>query len=368
MTISYSHVEHARDFEPTESYAILREQCPLHHEQHHDPPFYVLSRLDDVRDALKHPAQWTNRDGSGVFYQHDGVLGTADDPDHARQRKTLRDAFLPVAIARLEPRIAAIAGALFDEFVPLGEGDFVELFASPFPALVIGELLGVRAEDRDDFRRWSGATVEALTGGDLDRYHWAKNALGDHVDAMLEEREALLDGVDLDPGLDPVGSVLPDDVCSTMLIARRAGLLSPAEARHMGYQLLVAGHETTTSLLGLMLYRLIEHPDVMARLRAEPVLLGPAIEEALRYDSPVHGLFRTNAEPCVLHGEVVASRSKVQLLYASANRDPAHFQDPDEFRLDRDPHELGHHLALHRRSARPARDPLGLRAGPAADG
>ncbi len=108
-------------------------ECPLHAEPEHDPPFYVLSRFQDVVDVLKKPTLWNNGDGPGVFYQETGVLGSADDPDHARHRRILRSAFLPSAIARLEPRVAAIADELFDEIVPRGEGDFVELYAVPVP-------------------------------------------------------------------------------------------------------------------------------------------------------------------------------------------------------------------------------------------
>jgi cytochrome P450 len=342
----YSHAESAHVFEPFDAYADLRQRCPLHAERGHEPPFYVLTRFRDIVGVLKQPALWGNRDGPGVFYQDAGVLGSTDDPDHARHRRTLRSAFLPTAIARLEPRVATIADEMFDEIVPKGEGDFVDLFATPFPAIVIGELLGVRSEDRDDFRHWSLVAVSALTGGDLDAYEEAKNAIADCIEVQVTEREERLDGADLPAGTDPIGTVLPDDVSSLLAVAHREGVLSRAELRHLGYQLLVAGHETTTSLIGLMLYRLIERPDVMARLRADPSLVPDAIEEALRFDSPVQGLFRTNATECTLAGETLPPRTKVQLLFGSANRDAEQFVAPDEFRLDRDANELRRHVAF----------------------
>ena len=116
------------------------------------------------------------------------MLGSTDDPDHARHRRVLRSAFLPTAIARLEPRVAAIADELFDAIVPQGEGDFVELYAFPFPAIVIGELLGVRPEDREHFRRWSTAAVDALTGGDVAAYEEAKKAISDCIEVEVEAR------------------------------------------------------------------------------------------------------------------------------------------------------------------------------------
>ena len=130
------------------------------------------------------------------------------------------------------------------------------------------------------------------------------------------------------------------------MLAEREGILSRAEVRHLGYQLLVAGHETTTSLIGLMLLRLIERPELMAALRDDPSLIPTAMEEALRFDSPVSGLFRTNASECELAGETIPERSKLQILYGSANRDPDRFETPDEFRIDREPNELRRHVAF----------------------
>jgi cytochrome P450 len=263
----------------------------------------------------------------------------------------LRSAFLPRATANLEPRLAAIADELFDEFVPRGEGDFVELFAFPYPAIVICELLGVPTAHRDEFRHWSELAVRALTGGDVGDYERAKQAISDIIEEQVAARlqtlaEAAASGRRGPDGTDPVGTIIPDDVSSLLAVAQRDGIIGRDEMRHLGYQLLVAGHETTTSLLGFMLYRLIERPDVMARLREDPSLVPHAVEEALRFDSPVQGLFRTNQEECVLGGRLLPPRTKVQLLFGSANRDPDQWDAPDEFRLDREQNELHRHVAF----------------------
>jgi cytochrome P450 len=329
-------VEAARRFEPTDHYAAWREQCPLHHEADHDPPFYVVSRFDDVLDVLKHPELWGNNDGPGVQYLEPGVLGSADDPDHSRQRRVLRASFVPTAIKRLEGRLRATVNELIDGFIDIGECDFVRQLAAPFPALAIAELLGIPDDDRADFGHWSDQAVAALTGGDIDAYLRAKQALEDHVEAGCNTRDARIDA----------GDDIPDDVLSVLTQARRDGTLSNKEVRHLGYQLLVAGHETTTSLLGMMLYRLLTHTDLMAALRDDPELIPVAVEEALRFDSPVHGLFRTNPDEVVVHGEALAPRTKLQVCYAAANRDPAMFDEPDEFRLDRDHREAARHVAF----------------------
>jgi cytochrome P450 len=339
--------EAARRFEPTEHYAAWREHCPLHHDAEHDPPFYALSRFDDIVDVLKQHDHWVNRQGPGVFYQDDGVLGTTDEPDHGRHRRVLRAAFVPTVINRLEPSIRATTTELIDAVIDEGRCDFVEAIAEPLPALAIAELLGVAGSDRHDFRRLSTTAVAALTGDDIAASHAAKHELEDYVEAGVRERmgalHALPDGEARD---DLLGGPIPDDVMGRLAIARHNGTIDDREMRHLGYQLLVAGHETTTSLLGLMMLRLIERPAVMAALCADADLIPPAIEEALRFDSPVHGLFRTNAEESELHGRTLAPGTKLQLAYAAANRDPSRFADPDEFRLDRDRADLGRHLAF----------------------
>jgi cytochrome P450 len=335
MDITYRHAEHSTDFEPTDAYAALRQRCPLHHEADHHPPFYVMSRFDDIVAALRQPDRWLNRDGPGVFHQADGVLGTTDEPDHGRHRRVLRSAFVPTSVERLAPRLYEIADELLDEFVGEGEADFVERFAIPFPALAIAELLGVHGDDRDQFGRWSTLAVAALTGGDIEAYHRAKAVLEDYVEAGVDTRLAGIEEGNL-----------AGDVLGLLAAALAEGTIERQEARHLGYQLLVAGHETTTSLLGMMLYRLIERPDVIARLRADRSLLPGAIEEALRFDSPVQGLFRTNATEEMVHGERLAAGTKVQMLFAAANRDPSAFAEPDRFVIDRDRRQLGRHLAF----------------------
>ncbi len=333
---SLDHLDPTVRVEPWAVYERLRAECPVMHRADHDPPFYVVTRHEDVGAILRDDENWRNREGPGVLRQLGGVLGSADDPDHARQRAALRPAFLPTVIARLEPRIAAIADECFDAFVPLGEGDFVTLFAFPFPAQVIAELLGIPVELRDEFGRWASIIVATLGGGDLAEYERATGEVWAHVDAEVERR--------LD--LHRAGQPLPVDAVSTMVVAHLDGRLSREEIRRLGHQLLVAGHETTSGLLGLLLYRLIERPEVLAAVRADRSLVPAVVEEALRFDSPVQGLFRTNAATCPIGDVEIPAGSKVQVMYASANRDHHVWPDADAFRVDRDPRESRTHLAF----------------------
>ncbi len=352
-----THAEAGRAFETAGHYARLRAACPMHHEADHDPPFYVLSRFDDVLAALKDPDQWRNHRGPGVFHQEQGVLGSADDPDHARHRRVLLPAFRPREIRALEGRLVALTDDLIDAFVDDGACEFVEAFAAPLPALAIAELLGVSGEDRDEFGRWSTLAVDALTGGDVEAYHRARGALEDCIEAGVNERLVLLDAASLEGATsasgeatlgpdDVVGTVLTDDVLARLAVALRDGVLDLGEVRHLGYQLLVAGHETTTSLLGLLLYRLLERPALLERLRTDPTLIPQTIEEGLRFDTPVAGLFRTNDRPTEVHGHALDADTKVQLLFGAANRDEAVFERPDDFDIDRDRRALSRHVAF----------------------
>jgi cytochrome P450 len=163
----YSHLAHANDLEPAVGHRHLREHCPLHREDTHDPPFFVVSRHADVFDVLMRPGEWCNGQGVGVFVQPGGVLGTADDPDHRRQRRVLQDAFRPRAMADLAPRVERIGRELWDAaFAHDGEGDFVRLFAFPFPAVVIAELLGVPLERR--------GRIRSLVRRDRQRPRWRR--------------------------------------------------------------------------------------------------------------------------------------------------------------------------------------------------
>ncbi len=332
-----SYVERANGVEPSGLHAELRaEGCPVHRVTDHDPPFFALSRHADVFEALRAPQQWRNGDGPGVFVQRGGVLGSADDPDHRRQRSVLQDEFRPARMAVLEPFVHRTLDELWAPFLVPGEADVVPLLSFPLPALVIAELLGVHAEDRERFKQWAEAVVAALGGGDLHAYEEATANIWATIDGLVAERRELLDGA----------GPVPDDVITTMTVAERDGRLSHTEVRRLGHQLLVAGHETTTSLISLMCYRLAQRPDLLAELQARPELVETAVEEFLRFDSPVQGLFRSAAEPCTLAGVDIPAGAKVQLLYASANRDPDVWDDPDTLRLDRDPKRLRTHLAF----------------------
>jgi len=335
--VTYSHLARANDLEPASGHHHLLAECPYHREESFEPPFYVVSRHADVLAMLLEPEQWRNGDGPGVFTQRGGVLGSADDPDHRRQRKVLQDGFRPAAIAALTPRVDRIGHELWvQSFSRDGEGDFVRLFAFPFPAIVIAEMLGVHPDDREHFGEWSDDIVNGLGGGDLSLVQRAMDGIHGIVGGLVAERRAAIEN----------GDEPPDDLTTVLTRAHLAGDVSYGEVQQLCQQILVAGHETTASLIGLMLYRLATQPELAARLRAEPDLVPQAVEEFLRFDSPVQGLFRSNTDACPLGDHQLDPGTKVQLLFAAANRDPRVWDDPDTIQLDRFAESRRSHLAF----------------------
>lgn len=326
----------------TASHARLRERCPVHHFAGFPPEgFYTLSRHVDVAAASRDTARWSSRYGPGPVKQEPvapGMLLNADPPLHTNQRRLVQKAFTPRRVAELEPRVRQITDELLDGFAARGTADLVEVFAYPLPVIVIAEMLGVPSADHATFKRWSDDIVAGIGGNDDGRSASSRRSFASYFTAAIEQRHALLSS----------GRPLPEDLVSGLVEAEYEGrTLDVSEMLGILVQLLVAGNETTTSMLTNLIRRLCEQPELQAALRAEPALHEVAIEESLRYDAPVMGLFRTPNEPVVIDGVEIPADAKVMLLYASANRDADVWEEPDRFRLDRDAVELRRtHLAF----------------------
>ncbi|WP_143128397.1 cytochrome P450 [Streptomyces sp. 2224.1] len=241
-----------------------------------------------------------------------------DPPDHGRLRRLAMKAFTPAAVARLEPRIRAIAEELADALAARGQADLVEGFAEPLPITVISELLGVPEPDRAAVRRWSHDLFAAADPDAVDR---ASHALSDYMTRLIAARR----------------EHLGDDVLSGLIAARdEADRLSEAELVSLAVLLVVAGHETTTHLIGNGMVALLQDDALRSRLRADPGLLPAAVEEFLRYDSPITlATFRFATKTFGLGGARISAGEVVLVSLGAANRDPARFVAPDEVRLDR---------------------------------
>jgi cytochrome P450 len=264
---------------------------------------------------------------------------SSDPPRHRRLRNLVTQAFTPRAVAQLEPRIAAIVADLLDQVSAPGAAgssqvastdfiDFIETFASPLPVTVIAELLGVPPERRADFRRWSDALVSNSGAGGWSGAATAQREMAMYFGEMIGRRRA-------EPR---------DDLISHLISAEIDGQrLTPVELIGFCVLLLVAGNETTTNLLGGAVLAFDEHPEQWERLRAEPALIPAAVEEVLRYNSPVQSMFRSARAGARL-GETVAWEGQPVVAWiGSANRDEAQFERPERFDITRAPNR---HLAF----------------------
>ncbi len=250
---------------------------------------------------------------------------TVDPPDHSRLRRLVSAAFTPRRVEELRPSVQSIVDDLLDAMAAAGPDariDLVRAFAFPLPFTVICELLGVPDPDRADLGR--GLTALLVPTSTPAEYARAKQA-SDAVVAMLE---ALVDAKQASPG---------DDLVSGLISARDGDeRLSTQELLSTIFQLIVAGHDTTASLIGNGVVALLQHPEQLDDLRSDPTRLAVAVEELLRYDAPVpHSTFRYAVAPVDIGDATIPAGSQVIICLAAANRDSGQYADPEALDLDR---------------------------------
>jgi cytochrome P450 len=287
-------------------------------------PVWMITGYAEVRAALADPRLgktvpgWhPDPDSIGAL---DGHMLNSDPPDHGRLRRLVNKAFTTRRVEQLRPRITAITAALLDDMSASREVDLLASFAFPLPITVICELLGIPVADRDDFRAWSASIVSNTVTQDV---------FMEHATAMVRYFKALLAAKRREPA---------DDLLSALVLARDEGdTLRETELISMVFLLLVAGHETTVNLIASGMLALLLNPGELGRLRADPTLRGAAVEELLRYTSPVnHATFRFATEPIEIGGARIGRGEPVLVALSSANRDPSRFADPDLLDLGRD--------------------------------
>ncbi|HET6793440.1 MAG TPA: cytochrome P450 [Acidimicrobiales bacterium] len=252
------------------------------------------------------------------------VLLFADPPDHTRLRRIAGKAFTVRAVEAMRPRIAATVDRLLDAVASDGGADVVEALAFPLPVSVISDMLGVPSGDHAMLRAWTAEAVKALDPSDdltvLFPAAEALRSMRPYFDELVEQRRR-------SPG---------DDLLSALLAAEDAGdRLSHDEVLDTAILLFGAGHETTVNLISGGLLNLLRHPDQLERLRADPALIGPAVEELLRFGPPVQMTARIATTDLEVAGERVDKGVELMVLLAAANRDPEVFDRPDELDVAR---------------------------------
>jgi cytochrome P450 len=323
----------------------LRAEAPIY--WHPTPGFWALSRHEDVVAASRDPATFCSSEGVLLSDIERGIMPRQsiiyiDPPEHAKYRKLVQPAFSPGRIRALEERIAALARELADRIEPGARIDFVEAVASPLPMIVIADMLGVPNSDRAQFKRWSDAIIDAGSQPTPDNMAQSAELLTYFGTVLAERRER--------PG---------DDLISVLVHSRIDGeSLEEFDLLMFCMTLLVAGNETTRNLLSHGAHALTLHPDQRAQLAADPASLPGAVEEMLRWGSPVASFMRRATRDTVLNGVQIHAGDRLLMQYVSANRDESVFgDDADQFRASRDASRhvafgFGEHFCLGAQLAR----------------
>lgn len=320
--------------QPHDQLAWLRENDPVHwHPEPDGPGFWAVTRYADVRTVSRDPSTYSSYRGGAMIPDPDPeqlagsrlMMLYMDPPQHSRYRRLVVPGFTPRAAARWTERIHQLAGQIVDEVVERGECDLVADLAGEMPSYVIAELMGIPLEDGRRLYEWT-ETMHAARGTVPEEDQMAAIA------GMLGYGAGIAAAKRADPG---------DDLASLLVNAEVDGdRLSDDDFNWFFLLLVNAGGDTTRNLVAGGVLALFDHPGERARLQADPAgLMGTAVEELLRWVSPVVHMRRTATADVELAGRPVAEGDKVVVFYGSANRDAAVFVDPDRMDLARNPNE-----------------------------
>ena len=331
-TFAFDPYSPAFQADPFPDYEVLRRDHPVFRHPEHG--FWVLSRYDDVRRAMTDHETFTS--GEGIVLGQDTqsfppILTSIDPPQHTRMRKASQPAFAPRQVAAMEERIRAKVVGFLDALGDRTEVDLVHDFCGQIPITVIADLCGIPSEDLAWFYGSLGAAV--ADGLDSDAGRQAFGQIAEYFDRLVDKRYA-------DPG---------DDLTSAMAHATFNGELLPKLERvGLAMIMFIGGIEATTFHLSNAGALLGTFPDAQQALAADPALIPSAMEEVLRFDSPVQADLRGVARDVEFDGTMIEAGSTVMLLIGAANRDPAEFPDPDRFDIRRDPNpHLAFMLGIH---------------------
>jgi hypothetical protein len=313
--------------DPYPVYRMLRQEAPVYLEP--DAGSYVLTRFDDVYGILKDHETFSSAKGIAPGMQSSPIpmMVMTDPPRHTRLRALVNKAFTPRVLAALEPWLVEVVDELLAE-MPADDVDIVEALTVPLPVTAIARLLGIPESDRAQFKRWSDAVVGVSDSGIREDAQAQVMEMMGYFGARIAERKE-----------SPL-----QDVLSSIAHAEIDGEgLTDIEMLGFCLLLLVAGNETTTNLLSNFFNIVADRPDIWQQLRDDPALVPTAVEETLRFDSPVQGLWRTTTKAVQMRGVEIPEGAKVMACYAAANRDPEEFANPDEFIANRN---LDMHVAF----------------------
>jgi cytochrome P450 len=363
---------------PYPFYEQLRNSDPIHWDEEFG--FWVLTHYSDI-DALYTDDRFSRAQGlmrgferlsptekqiaEPVYQSFSKTVFYADPPYHTHLRGLMNHAFTPRRVEHLRPTIQKLVNELLDAAQANGAPDMIQDLAYPLPVMVIAELLGLPASDRGQFKKWSDdlfailGTVRHKSSDLLERAGQSLNEMTDYVrNLSRKRREAPRDDL-----LTALLSVTEEEALAcphphgSATLSTREKLTSKQETSSLLTEdelvsniniLLSTGHETTTHLVGNGLLALLQHPDQLKKLEAQPALFASAIEEMLRYDNPVQITYRSAVDDAEIRGKRIHKGDLVNTIIASANRDPQRFTTPDDFDITRsEGRHLGFGLGIH---------------------
>jgi cytochrome P450 family 142 subfamily A polypeptide 1 len=330
--------------DPFPAYAWMREHAPVYHDDGND--LWALTRHADVKAAGTDPAVFSNAGGIRPKFPPLPMMIDFDAPEHIRRRRLVSAGFTPRRVKAMEDHVRAVCDDVIDTVCERGECDFVRDIAAPLPLNMIGDLLGVDRAGRPDLLRWSEDMLRSQGSPDPDGMQAAMLAFTEYEAYMgpvfADRRRTGADG-------DLVGALVHAEIDGDRL--------DHDSLIYESLLILIGGDETTRHVLSGGMLALFEHPAQLGRLRADPGLLPAAVEEMLRWVSPIKDMVRTTTRPAELHGTRIPAGAEVMLVYPAANRDEAVFARPETFDVAREPNPhlafgFGAHFCLGNQLAR----------------
>jgi cytochrome P450 len=311
---------------PHDAHRTMRAECPVAKI----PVGWFLARHEHVVTGVKDVDTFRSsyREPGVIVPEEEQLVSEMPEPRHGKVRRIINAVVAHHKAMRVEPFVRELSYEYLEPLLARGHGEMVEDYAAPIPINVISYMIGVPREDWPRFRQWSDDVVKGEYVN-KNRTELGEGFGGGHpefaayVDDLIAARRAT--------------DARPDDLVTRLLFTKIDGhALTDLEIRTQLISLILGGNETTRHLIANLLARIVADPQLFATLKANPALVGAAVEESLRYDPPIHQMIRTIEAPTTVFGEPMCPGEKIIFGVASANRDEAVFPGPDEFRLDRD--------------------------------
>ncbi len=328
--------------DPSLSAQKLLNGSPTYYYDLYNPPFYILSRYTDVRAALHDPETFMEGLGNGPnFVESNGIL--SDGKHHTLIRRVVQPNFLMGSISNLEKRLVEIAEELLENVSEKEVWDIHDDLSFPLPVIIICEILGIPTDDIKRFKIWADASVAQMCSEDPLEF----------VEELSKKDDYFLDLIIKKRG-EPEEDVLLSKIAHAKIDSE---YLSDDEAVNLASQIFVAGNETTTSLISNLIWRMLTFENLWQDFVGNKINIDDAINESLRFDPPLLGLFKTTTRDVDINGSTIPKNTKVLMHYGAANRDPKIFNNPNEFIISRDGSKVisfsvGIHICLGRELAK----------------